>query len=419
MPIQLLLSFIIFFSAMPVQAEEISVTTSSQSEISVSVFKAGDSAPVLLWLPTEYGLRGREDLTALDIARKGIEVWVADLHGSYFLPHGRSSYNNISTDDIAELIIAASNQQTREVILFATGRAAPIALKATRQLQLNKNTKNIVNSAILLHPNFYMNTTNVGDNIRYQPITQATNLAIYILQPALSGKAYQLKTLTTELQKGGSDVMSQIIPGVGDGFNVREPENKTDEKAYLKLPSVIYKATTLLSYFKKQRQAVKLASNSSNKNHNKLNSGLQPYRGNIKELFLDFNDRKNQRHTLSKHKGEVILINFWASWCPPCVKELPSLDRLQKEINSDSFTVLAVNIGEDQKTVSEFLAPMNLSFPVLFDAEGISVKPWNLLAFPSSFLIDRKGKIRYGLFGGIEWDNKEVIEIIRKLQSEK
>jgi len=407
------------FSLSTAQAEEKNILTSSQSEIPVTVYKADEKVPVLLWLPSEFGLHGREDSTAQALAKKGIEVWIADLHGAYFLPFGRSSYKKINLDDITDLIISASDNKQREVILFATGRAAPIAMRAAHRLQKNKSTNNIVKGAVLFHPNFYMNSTTVGDNITYLPITQATNLAIYIVQPALSGKSYQLQTLTSLLQKGGSDVLSQIVPGVSDGFNIREPDNKNEERAYNKTPSIISNAIRLLTHFKKERHIAEPPKATSTKKQSRIQAGLQPYQGKIKNTYLDFNDRNNTQHTLSTHQGKVILVNFWASWCPPCVKELPSLDRLQKIIGTDLFTVLAVNIGEDQKTVSDFLKPMKINFPVLFDPDGKSVKPWNLVAFPSSFLIDKTGKIRYGLFGGIEWDNKEVIHLIEKLKTEQ
>ena len=256
MRIRLLLSlFVLFFSSTPHAVEKL-IQTSSQEEIPVTVFnvdyKADKNTPVLLWLPTEYGIHGREAATAEALAQKGIEVWIADLHSAFFLPFGRSSYNNIQDNDIVELIKTASNNEQREVILFATGRAAPIALRAVRELQAHQSTKNIVKSAILFHPNFYMNTVNVGDDINYQPITYATNLALYIVQPSLSGKSYQLKTLTRHLQKGGSDVMSQILSGVGDGFNIRKPDNEIEKQAYLKTSSIIFKATQLLKHFKKK-----------------------------------------------------------------------------------------------------------------------------------------------------------------------
>lgn len=402
---------------------EVQVDVNSGTEISVTLFKVETPKAVLLWIPTEYGIRGREITTALALNKKGIEVWLADLHSSYFVPKGRRSYNKIKAEDISDLIIKASNNKEREVTLFATGRAAPLALKATRELQLNKETRSIVKSAIFFHPNFYAGSTQAGKNIEYLPITYASNLAIYIVQPALSGKRYQLNTLEKHLKRGGSDIIKQILPNTGDGFNVREPDNKTEIKFYKNTPSIISNAIKLLKLYDKPRIASELPITNTNTNTNtkisSLKTGLQPYKGNITNLYLNFIDLNNKRHTLKNHKGEVLLINFWATWCPPCVKELPSLNRLQEKINNKNFKILAVNIGEETKTVKKFLSEMDIKFPVLTDPLAESVEPWKLIAFPSSFVIDKNGIIRYGLFGGLEWDNKEVQQIIQELLKEK
>ena len=400
------------------QAKEIIITTTDETEIPVTTFESEDNSRVLLWLPTEYGIRGREGSTAKALAKMGITVWLADLHGAYFNAAGRSSYNNVNINDIIDLIQHASQNKKREVILFATGRATPLALKASRQLQLKPETANIVKRAVLFHPNFYTGATDVGQSINYLPITYATNLALYIVQPGLSGKTYQLSTLIKHLQTGGSDVMSQILPDVGDGYNVRHSDDKKELAAYNKTPAIIYRAINALKHFTKPRIAAKLPAGKA-KTSSAFNAGLQPYNGNIKEIYLDFIDRKDLRHTLDSHRGKVLLLNFWASWCPPCVKELPSLNRLQKKLGTKYFTILAINIGEDKQTVTDFLRPMNLDFPILFDADAKSVEPWNLIAFPSSFVIDTEGKIRYGLFGGIEWDNKDIVETIRPLLKPK
>jgi len=396
------------------QAKEIIVTTNDQAEIPVTTFETPDNSRVLLWLPTEYGIRGREDNTAKALAKLGITVWLADLHGAYFKAAGRSSYHDVNINDIVDLIMQASQNKKREVILFATGRATPLALKATRNLQLKPETANIVKRAVLFHPNFYTGATDVGQSINYLPITYATNLSLYIVQPGLSGKTYQLSALIKHLQTGGSDVMSQILPGVGDGYNVRHSDDKKELEAYNKTPAIIYRAINALGHFTKPRLAAKLPAGEA-QSSSAFNVGLQPYNGNIKALYLDFNDRKDLRHTLELHRGKVLLLNFWASWCPPCVKELPSLNRLQQKLGTKYFTILAINIGEDKKTVTDFLRPMNLDFPILFDPDAKSVEPWNLIAFPSSFVIDTEGKIRYGLFGGIEWDNEDIVETIKPL----
>lgn len=413
--------FLIFVSlSLPVFAEEVQLQLNSGTEISVRLYKAENPRAVILWIPTEHGIRGREDATAQALSKKGIEVWLADLHSSYFIPAGRSSYNNINIQDITDLIIKVSHNNQREVILFATGRAAPVALQAARQLQLTAAGRNTVKSAILLHPNFYASAAEAGKDMEYLPITYATNLSLYIMQPSLSGKLYQLRTIKEHLQKGGSDVIIQVLPKVSDGFNVRKPGNKTEERFYQKTPSMISNAIKLLESYSKPRSAAPLTKSTAviTPSPSSIKSGLQVYKGDIKEVYLNFKDFNSRLHTTENHRGEVLLVNFWATWCPPCVKELPSLNRLQKKINNKNFSILAVNVGEQSNTVKKFLSPMSIQFPVLTDPEGESVNPWKLLAFPSSFIIDKEGNIRYGLFGAIEWDNKEVVEIIQRLLTE-
>jgi len=396
-------------------AEELLISVSDETDISVTRYTLKDAKAVVLWIPSEFGIRGREKATALALNKMGYEVWLADLHSSYFIPHGRNSYKKIPTQDIKKLIVKAADNPHKEVVLFATGRAAALSLKAVRKLQLKPDTNSLVKSAILFHPNFYAGSTQAGNDIQYLPITYATNLALYIVQPSLSGKHFQLKTLEKHLQTGGSDVILQTLNGVSDGFNIRKPENKTEESFYQKTPVIINNAIRFLNLYKKTRTVKPLPSLSNTNSRHKKAAGLQPYQGNIKSLHIDFNDLKNNRHTLKSHQGEVLLINFWASWCPPCVKELPSLNRLQSKIGTKDFNILAVNIGEETATVRKFLAPMSIQFPVLTDPEGESVKPWKLIAFPSSFIVDKKGVIRYSLFGAIEWDNMEVTGIIQKL----
>lgn len=116
---------------------------------------------------------------------------------------------------------------------------------------------------------------------------------------------------------------------------------------------------------------------------------------------------------LTSYRGKVVLVNFWASWCPPCRKELPSLSRLRKLFGKDEFEIFAVNVGEDPETAFDFIGNPNL--PVLFDRDSKTMAAWPAKGMPTSLLIDRQGRIAFRALGGREFDAPGIVAIIRQL----
>ena len=141
---------------------------------------------------------------------------------------------------------------------------------------------------------------------------------------------------------------------------------------------------------------------------------LKPYKGKPLPDF-ELSDLKGGKHSLSDYKGKVVLVNFWATWCPPCVKEMPSMQRLQDKYQGKDFQILAVNMGEDATTITIFLDKIKVNFPILMDSDGTVLKQWKIFAFPTTFLIDKDGNIAYGLFGGLEWDSPEAMAVVDEL----
>lgn len=144
---------------------------------------------------------------------------------------------------------------------------------------------------------------------------------------------------------------------------------------------------------------------------------LKPYKG---KPLPDFSllDLKGKKHSLSDYKGKVVLLNFWATWCPPCVKEMPSMQRLQDKYQGKDFEILAVNMGEDSTTIEIFLQKMTVNFPILLDSDGAILKQWKIFAFPTTFLVDKEGNIAYALFGGLEWDSPEAVAVVEELMKQ-
>ncbi|WP_018249007.1 TlpA family protein disulfide reductase [Orenia marismortui] len=110
------------------------------------------------------------------------------------------------------------------------------------------------------------------------------------------------------------------------------------------------------------------------------------------EFSLD--DLTGEEVSLSDFRGKYIMLNFWASWCPPCRKEMPDLDQFYQE-NKDQFVVLGVNIGEDKKTVKKFINDRGYNYPVLLDQSRQLSFVYRASVIPTSYFIDQEGKIQY------------------------
>ena len=122
---------------------------------------------------------------------------------------------------------------------------------------------------------------------------------------------------------------------------------------------------------------------------------------------------------LSDLSGNVVVVNFWATWCPPCRREMPSLERLKNKMEAEGVTVLAVNIGEDTDTVFSFLGTIEPSptFPLLFDDDAASLDDWGVKGLPTTFVVSPDGSVAYRAVGGREFDHPAILEQLRQLRS--
>ncbi len=108
---------------------------------------------------------------------------------------------------------------------------------------------------------------------------------------------------------------------------------------------------------------------------------------------------------LQEQRGRVVLINFWATWCGPCRQEMPQLVKLYDKYKAAGFVVLGVNVDDDTRHASDVAARMGLNFPVLLDSMKTTSKLYDLVTMPTTFIVDRDGKVRYihaGYLNGYE-----------------
>jgi peroxiredoxin len=122
-----------------------------------------------------------------------------------------------------------------------------------------------------------------------------------------------------------------------------------------------------------------------------------------------------QAGALSQYKGQVVMVNFWATWCGPCQQEMPLLDQMYKKYKPAGFTLIGVNVDKEAPAVKELLARKPVSFPVLLDPANQVSKAYHVDEMPSSVIIDRKGEIRYIHRGYKPGDENEYQDRIRQL----
>lgn len=130
-------------------------------------------------------------------------------------------------------------------------------------------------------------------------------------------------------------------------------------------------------------------------------------------------DLHGLEHTLEPLRGQVVVLNFWASWCEPCVAEMPSLLRLAETRANDGVVVLAVNYQEGADKVRRFLdtvlGEVPGSMPVLLDRDGAAAKAWTPRVFPSTVLIDRDGHPRWAVIGELDWTGEQASTLLAPL----
>ena len=131
------------------------------------------------------------------------------------------------------------------------------------------------------------------------------------------------------------------------------------------------------------------------------NFGLKDLNGNVVHL--------------EDYKGKVVLLNFWATWCVPCLIEMPSMEKLYKEFKNRDFTILAVDMQEDLQTVKKFKEKFNLSFPILLDEAGVVANYYGVMGIPATYFIDREGFLYAAAMGARDWSSEDAVQLIQHL----
>ncbi|PLX60756.1 peroxiredoxin [Sedimenticola selenatireducens] len=126
-------------------------------------------------------------------------------------------------------------------------------------------------------------------------------------------------------------------------------------------------------------------------------------------------DTGGNRISLADYRGKVLVVNFWATWCPPCRREMPSLNRAAAWLKKYDVALIAINSGERADKVEKFLQEQPLDFPVLLDPDSTVSTQWKATRLPITYVVDPQGRLVYRALGSREWDAPELLVPIRGL----
>jgi len=378
-----LLSIFLFLSASTCWSyDSLEIDLESGTTMNITRFQ-GEGKTLLLWLPSERGFGKGYVSVAMDLAISDYDVWAAQLHDSYVMPTGRQSLNDVDTDDLIELIDYAKKQGFEEVYLISSSRGVLLSLKTSYQYQKLHVGSDLLKGQLFFSPYLIKGRTEMGQDAEYEEIAAFSNLPVYMLQPQYGTKFARSVEISNWLQQGGSPVYMHVLRETQADFYMRPDDHLTERDIAMRdrLPQIINGAV----------------------------------KGQKTPPDLVLNNLQNQMSTLNDLKGSVVLVNFWATWCGPCVEEIPSLSRLVDSMEGKPFKVVAVNIGESVEDIKTFVKSIPVNFDIYQDTDGVAVRDWKVYAYPSNFLLDKNGQIQYAYRGALKWDAPSIIDTINSL----
>jgi len=421
------IALVLLLVCLPAQAG-FSINTSSGDKLDIKVWGESQRGPLFIWLLNQYGESKRADSLAVALANKGASVWQVDLLDALMLERTAEAIRNMDGGAVASLLEAGVKQGRRPIVLVACDRMAVPLLKGLREWQLRQQGagQSAVAGGVLFFPNLFRGTPVAGEDPELMEIVAASNMPLMIMQPALGSNRTRLPNLLKTLHAAGSPAYSWLVPEVRDYYllQTEKPQSESLQAMAGKVPTAVEQAISatpdrllaaarLLAASKqpvKARAMRETTLKASAPAYGLIERPRQPAPG------FTLTDAHGKTQSLTH--GRVTLVNFWATWCPPCVHEIPSMNRLAAAYDAKDFGIVSINFKEDPEHVLAFLKRVDVDFPVLLDHDGVVSGRWRVFAFPSTFLLDQKGNIRYSVNTAIEWDTDEAKAVIDRLLKE-
>jgi cytochrome c biogenesis protein CcmG/thiol:disulfide interchange protein DsbE len=118
---------------------------------------------------------------------------------------------------------------------------------------------------------------------------------------------------------------------------------------------------------------------------------------------------------LFEHRGKVVLVNFWATWCPPCIEETPSLEKLSTDLHPLGVEVIGISVDQDPAALKKFVGEYHISFPVVRDPDQTLAALYGTFKFPETYILDRDGRVAQKIVGARDWKDPQMVSLVEKL----
>jgi len=395
-----------------VDAQDFQITAHDGTDLTFTRYAANGSQ-LIIWIASGYGLHERSIQTARQLATIGIEVWQIDLAEALFLPHSTDQMRSLNGQYVADLIKSAHRVTGKKITLCSQSYGAIPLLRGARYWQSSKPKSAYLNGAILFSPDLYTTIPPLGLDPEYLPIASSSNIPIVILQEGKRPNRWHVENLVQSLGNGGSKIQLNILDGVS-GLFFEDDKSPETARIFTNLTHEMEKAIRWL-----ESTPTPLTQAPIDKHFEPTGSGidnrLKKFKGNFAPIAIKLPDISGKMQIRDNYHDKITIVNFWASWCAPCVQEIPSLNRLRDKVTELPLELISINYAENVETIKEFMHKVDVRYPVLLDATGQVASSWKVVAFPSTYIMGADGKIHFAVNAAIEWDTPEVFNILREL----
>ena len=344
-------------------------------------------------------------------------VWYLDTPEALFMDRSRIAMRGLDGQFLKKLMQRATLEFNEVVVITADVASVPVL----RGLHLwqeasDKAQRNQLKNVVLLYPSLFVNAPAAGEKPEFFPISYQSALPITILQPAVGTQANTIDLSVNALKMGGSLVQHIQVPIATDGYYKYQDIEIMAKDAAKRIQSSTQQKiqrVTDIGYQVAQLSPVETPIPKS-----KIISGMVALNPPMPMPNIQLESLDGTTMDIAKaYQGKALLINFWATWCPHCVEEIPSMNRALQQLDDEKFAMVSISYKDTRALLEAFVKEVKVDFPILLDVDGNVSEQWNIFAFPSSFLVDANGLIRYSLNAGSIWDSPDMLEFQREVMA--